>query len=148
MPSIRHPYSIPLSFGLLLVFGACASAQESGDRTAAEETLAAKYPGAADVHWDRDRNDSHEAHFELNGTKYRADFTEAGVWIETEESLEYEDLPAAVREAFEAEYDEDDVVELERTDNAEKGLFYDVEVDPKGEKKFDIEYRADGTKLE
>ena len=113
----------------------------------AVETLLRKYPGAEGIEWGRDRNDSHEAHFEHDGRKLRADFDEVGVWIETEESVDWDELPEAVRRAVEGEYDRDDIVELEHTDSAEKGEFYDVEIDPKGEKKFDVEYRADGTKL-
>lgn len=141
----------PLSFPLLAL-SACqvspgtAAAQEDVP-PGAIEALTAKYPTAEDVRWGRDRNDSHEAHFRFEGRKLRADYTESGAWIETEESIDYGELPAAVREAIEAEYDAHDIVELEHTDNAVKGDFYDVELDPKGEKKFDVEYRADGSKL-
>ena len=148
MPPPRLLPLLAVAIATVAVSSGCATAQSPDERAAAEATLLAKYPDAGDVKWNRDRNDSYEAHFDFDGTRYRADFTPAGEWIETEESIEYDELPEAVRVAFEAEYDEDDVVELERTDNAEKGLFYDVEVDPKGEKKFDIEYRADGTKVE
>lgn len=111
------------------------------------QTMNQKYPGAKKVKWNIDRNQSHEAHFQLNGVKYRADFNPDGSWIETEQSLDWDDLPQAVQAAIKEEYDKDDIVELEYTDNAEKGTFYDVELDPKGKKKFDIEYRADGSKL-
>lgn len=142
-----------LSLGLSLVaLSACqlspGTAAAQGEVPAgAIESLAAKYPTAEDIRWGRDRNDSHEAHFEFEGRKLRADYTESGAWIETEESIDYDELPAAVREAIEAEYDVDDIVELEYTDNAEKGDFFDVEIDPEGEKKFDVEYRADGSKV-
>lgn len=126
---------------------ACVAAAQDDVPAAAREHLAAKYPGADGVSWDRDRNDSHEAHFEYEGRKLRADYTDEGTWIETEESIDWEELPQAVRAAVEAEYDPDDIEELEFTDSAEKGEFYDVELDPKGEKKFDVEYRADGTQL-
>ncbi len=112
-----------------------------------QKAFANKYPGAKKIKWNIDRNDSHEAHYQLNGIKYRADFNPDGSWIETERSLDWSDLPEAVQQAIEKEYKKGDIVELEFTDNAKKGEFYDVELDPKGKKKFDIEFRADGSKL-
>jgi len=114
---------------------------------AVKKSFLAKYPGAKKVKWGIDRNNSHEAHFQLDGIKYRGDFDPDGTWIETERSLDWGDLPDAVQDAIKAEYKKNDIVELELTDNAKKGKFYDVELDPKGKKKFDIEYRADGSKL-
>jgi hypothetical protein len=133
-----------------ILFFACADGTLSAQADAPEavqQAFSAKYPAAKKVKWGKDRNDSFEAHFQLNGVKYRADFNPSGSWIETERSLDWGDLPDAVQDAIKEEYKKDDIVELEFTDNARKGEFYDVEIDPKGKKKFDIEYRADGSKL-
>ncbi len=119
----------------------------SGTPAAVLAAFAAKYPNETSPEWQRDRNDSYEAHFKQDGEKLRADFTATGTWIETERSVKWDDLPEAVQDAIKAEYKKDDIVELEYTDNAERGKFYDVELDPKGEKKFDIEYRADGSRV-
>ena len=147
MPLRRHAV-VSAAFALAACqLGPTPAAAQDEVPAAVAASFATKYPGAEEVRWGRDRNDSHEAHFRLDGRKLRADFDADGTWIETEESVRWKDLPEAVRDAVEGEYDEDDVVELEFTDNAEKGEFYDVELDPKGEKKFDVEYRADGTKL-
>ena len=149
-------YAAPVSLVLCLLATACsssaASAQDddgSGGKVPAAvlANLEKKYPAATSLEWERDRNGSYEAQFEVSGQKVRADFDPDGTWIETEESVKWKELPEAVREAFEREYDKDDIVELEHTVNAEKGEFYDVEIDPKGEKKFDVEYRPDGTRI-
>lgn len=136
-----------------LLFSACATGAAEGQATdgkvpaAVLEGFAAQYPNEKSPRWERDRNGSYEAKFRLLGEKVRADFTPAGVWIETERSIKWKDLPDAVQEAIEEEYDRDDIEELEYTVSAEKGRFYDVEIDPKGEKKFDVEYREDGEKI-
>ena len=133
-----------------LLFLACTDGTliaQADTPEAVQKTFEAKYPGAKKVKWGKDRNDSFEAHYQLDGVKYRADFNPSGSWIETERSLDWEDLPEALQNAIKEEYKKDDIVELEFTDNANKGEFYDVEIDPKGKKKFDIEYRADGSKL-
>ncbi len=128
--------------------GAQAGVNYSSDTPeAVAAAFAAKYPGESSAEWRRDRNDSYEAHFTQEGERMRADFTPAGVWIETERSVKWGDLPQAVQNAIKAEYKKDDIVELEYTENAERGEFYDVEIDPKGGKKFDVEYRADGSKV-
>ena len=142
----------PLSLLLVCACLACGSAParaqiDGGVPDVVAAQLLVNYPEARDISWDRDRNDSYEAHFKLGGRKLRADFHPDGRWIETEESLKWKDLPKAVRDAVKSEYDKDDIVELEHTVNAEKGEFYDVEIDPKGEKKFDVEYRGDGKRL-
>ena len=125
-----------------------ASAQDADEVPAAVlASMRRTYPEARDVEWDVDRNDNYEAHFELGRRKLRADFAPDGTWIETEESIKWKHLPEAVQEAVKAEYDKDDIEELEHTVSRTKGDFYDVEIDPKGEKKFDVEYRADGTKM-
>ena len=124
-----------------------AKAQKDDIPAAVLANLKAKYPAAEDLEWEIDRNDNFEAQFEIKGEKVRADFKPDGTWIETEESVKWDELPEAVQDAFKEEYDKDDIVELEHTVSAEKGEFYDVEIDPKGDKKFDVEYRPDGTKM-
>lgn len=141
-----------LMAGMLTVFFVTcrmgsAEGQSTGVPEKVAESFATKYAGIENPDWRRDKNDSYEAHFEMNGEKMRADFTPEGRWIETEQSVKWGDLPKAVQDAIEAEYDKDDIVEMEYTDNAEKGKFFDIEIDPKGDKKFDVEYREDGSKL-
>lgn len=113
---------------------------------AAEMAFYAKYPDAEDVDWNTDDNGYHEAEFELDDEKYRADFSKEGTWIETENSIDYDDLPEAIQEAIERDYDPDDITEVEQVDNAEKGKFYDVEFKNDGKKK-DIMYREDGSTI-
>ena len=140
--------SLAITVALMACSGGSASAQKDLEiPEAVLATLAQKYPDAEDLDWEQDRNDSYEAQFKIRGQKVRADFNADGTWIETEESVKWKELPEAVQDAIKAEFDKDDIVELEHTVNAEKGEFYDIELDPKGEKKFDVEYRADGTRM-
>ena len=142
-------YGFPLAL-LTLATLACnspeARAQDDGDEVpaAVDAELRAKYPDATDVDWGVDRNDNYEAHIEVQGVKMRVDISPAGEWIETERSVDYDELPEAVRATIEREFDEDDIEELEHTVNKDKGEFYDVELDPKGEKKFDVMIAKDG----
>src|SRR5690606_38414188 len=86
-----------------------------------------KYPNAEEVSWGMDRNALREAHFTLNGIKYRADFTLDGKWVETETNVDWEDLPEPVQNSFEEQDKKKDVIEIELVDHFEKGAFYDIE---------------------
>jgi uncharacterized lipoprotein NlpE involved in copper resistance len=117
---------------------------QTGD--AVEQLFQQKYPEAENVSWQTDNNGYREAEFELAGEKYRADFTTDGQWVETERSLDYEDLPSSVQQAIENEFHKEDIAEIEQVDNKDKGKFYDVEFKQKG-KNEDVEFREDGSRL-
>jgi hypothetical protein len=102
------------------------------------------YPNAKKVEWNSDRNGNQEAHFKMNGSHYRADFTQSGVWIETERSIEWKDLPPAVKHTVKEHADKDDIVELEEVHHHKKGWFYDVEVEKKKKGKRDLVIAPDG----
>lgn len=130
---------------LLILVSSCTNAQVSDTAKATmEANFKAKYPQAKDVSWETDSNGNYEAQFEQNDEKYRADFRPTGEWIETENSIKFKHLPKAVQDAIKREYDEDDIEEIEQVHHYQKGIFYDVEFDAKGSKKFDIEYNGLG----
>jgi hypothetical protein len=108
-----------------------------------KNAFAQKYPNEKKAKWNIDRNDNFEAKFKEGGETFKADFTPDGIWIETETSLKKKDLPQAVKKAIEEQYKDVKIVEIERTDHYQKGLFYDVEFKEDG-KKFDIEFNAEG----
>ncbi|MFC2175722.1 PepSY-like domain-containing protein [Bacteroidota bacterium] len=102
------------------------------------------YPAAKKEKWSKDRNGNSEAHFKMNGSKYRADFTPSGEWIETERSIKWDDLPPAVRHTIKKYADKDQVVELEEVHHHKKGWFYDVEIKKKKKGKRDLVIGIDG----
>ncbi len=107
------------------------------------------YPKAKKVEWQTDRNGNFEAHFKMNGSHYRSDFTLSGVWIETERSIEWDDLPSAVKYTIKKNSDKKQIVELEEVHHHEKGWFYDVEVrKKKKKKKRDLLIAPDGQIIE
>lgn len=124
----------------------CAMSQSDDGKipSVVKSAFESKYPNAKDLEWEIDSNGYFEAQFEENDEKYRADFEKSGKWIETEASIKYKHLPKAVQDAVEREYDKDDVKEVEQVDHHQKGIFYDVEIDEKGKKRFDVEYNALG----
>ncbi|MGB3592414.1 MAG: PepSY-like domain-containing protein [Nonlabens sp.] len=136
-----------ISILLLFTFSLSASCQE--DKTVPKvvvEAFKAKYPNESDPDFEQDAHGYWEAHFKKKGEKYRADFSQDGKWIETENSIKYKNLPKAIREAIKKEFGDDKITEVEHVMSASKGEFYDVEFKRKG-KNMDVEYRKDGSKV-
>lgn len=113
---------------------------------AVKEKFKTKYPGENDPDWEIDAHGNYESHFKIDGIQYRADFRPNGEWIETETSIDKDDLPKAIKKIIEKDYDDDEITEVEKVDHHSKGIFYDVEFKRKGKNK-DIEFKADGTIL-
>ena len=111
---------------------------------AVKKTFQAKYPGENDPDWHQDDHGYYEAHFKIDGVKYRADFNTDGSWVETETSIDKKALPKAIKNSIKDNYDSEEITEIEKVDSATKGIFYDVEFKQKGKNK-DVEFRADGS---
>ncbi len=119
---------------------------EQGNREKAAAWIKENYKDVSDLEYETDDNGYLEVHFESDGEDYRADFHQNGEWIETEQSVDWDDLPDAIQEAIEEDFDKDDIAELEYVDNKEKGKFYDVEFKKSGKNR-DIMFREDGTRI-
>lgn len=63
---------------------------------AAQAAFQAKYPSASAVEWEA-AGIFQEAEFNLGNTEYEAWFTKDGVWLQTDYSMPYADIPVAVR---------------------------------------------------
>lgn len=124
-------------------FFTCQQHVNSQVPEAVKSTFKAKYPGENDPDWHKDSNGNYESNFKIDGIKYRADFNPDGSWIETETSISVKDLPKAIRDKIEKEFD-GKISEVEKVDHFSKGTFYDVEFKKKGKNK-DVEFKADGT---
>ncbi len=110
--------------------------------SAVENSFAKKYPDVSEVEWEQDSHDYWEGKFTVDKIHYRADFEEDGTWIETENSIDFQDLPRTIRNAIVAKFPDEEISELESVDNAARGKFYDVEFLRNGE-KYDVEFRQD-----
>ncbi|UWX54420.1 PepSY-like domain-containing protein [Maribacter litopenaei] len=127
----------------LILFTGCSNEAKSQVPDEVKASFKAKYPGENDPDWRRDKNGNFESHFKKDGEHYRADFSPNGSWIETESSIKKKDLPKPIIEVIKSNFDEDAIVEIEKVDHNQKGLFYDVEFKIDGKKK-DVEFNKDG----
>lgn len=143
MPSTKQLGLSFLFWSVLLVLAGAASSVP----IAVQEAFAEKYPEVEDPSWEVDGNGYWEAHFVRDETKYRADFRPNGMWIETENGINYDDLPPDVRATIELKYRREQVRDVEAVDSATHGLFYDVELQH-GAGKFDLMLDRDGKALD
>lgn len=127
---------------LILAFG-CQSSTKGQVPEEVKSSFQEKYPGENDPDWHKDQNGNYESQFKKDGDHYRADFSPDGNWIETEQSIDEDDLPKAIKEVLEEEYDKFKIVEVELVNHHSKGMFYDVELKDDGE-KIDIEFKENG----
>ncbi len=133
---------------LILIFGltvaSCESDKKGNTPDAVKKAFKVKYPDENDPDWRKDKNGNYESHFKKDGDHFRADFSPAGNWIETEQSIKKKKLPDAILKILEADYSDSKIVEIEKVDHHTKGVFYDVELKKDGDKR-DIEVRENGT---
>lgn len=85
---------------LLVGFAAVSQAQFRKIPDDVTEAFRKKYPDATHVSW-KDKLSNFQASFEINGDEYIAFFSSSGEWQETDQKMEYEDLPDDVRDGFE-----------------------------------------------
>ena len=84
----------------LLLLSVFAFSQVREIPRAVEETFANQYKGASNIEF-KDQLTSVNVHFELEGQKMVASYTNKGLWKETQKEVEFEMLPSEVKDGFE-----------------------------------------------
>lgn len=128
---------------LLLCLGIGCGIPISKPPSPVTDAFARKYSEAKAVTWNLDGNGNYEAKFSLQQTKYRADFTPAGKWLETETNVPLKDVPPNIRSVIDEKYEIKLLEEIEFVDDYKKGRYYDVEFKV-GMRKIDIEINEAG----
>lgn len=143
---IQMKRAMMIFFIALVILGCKEETQAQNDSTTPEvvkKTFQTKYPGEDDPDWEKDDHGNWESHFKMDGISYRADFSPDGAWIETETSIDKDDLPQAIKDIIKAKYPDDEITEVEKVMHHSKGTFYDVEFKQKG-KNHDVEFDPSG----
>lgn len=84
---------------VLLLMAGLANAQLRKVPSEVTDALKAKYPDAQQVEW-KDKLTHFDAEFLVNNVKTTASFTNDGTWKETDQEIDFEKLPAAVKDGF------------------------------------------------
>ena len=108
---------------LMILFAAAFTSFSQLRKVPSEVTNAMKekYPDAQNVEW-KDKLTFFEASFTLDGTEMTADFSNKGEWQETDKKMDFNDLPAAVKDGFQkskfADWTPGSVSKIEKNDKS------------------------------
>ena len=86
-------------FSAMLLFSISIIAQVRKIPAAVTEAFRNRYPHAVNVEW-KDRLSCFEADFELNNSNMVTKFSTDGSWQSTERDIDFNDLPATVKDGF------------------------------------------------
>lgn len=131
-----------LLLSLFFCFAFLADAQIRKIPAEVTDAFAARYPHATKVEW-KDKLQYFEASFQLNGSGISADFSSKGEWQGSERFLNFDQLPAEVKDGFlkskYTDWDKKSVIEVQelgkplqykinvyKTDLQKKNLFFDA----------------------
>jgi hypothetical protein len=111
--------------------------------SAVKKAFTAKFPGAADVKWERENAKEYEAEFKVNNTNVSANFKTDGSWTETETTIPSSELPVAVTSAVNKKYPGAVYGVTEKIEKPGAKILYEVNITANGKKK-EIELNPDG----
>jgi hypothetical protein len=132
-------------FALVLIICSYATSfAQSKTPNAVTTAFNQKFPNATNVKWDKENAHEYEASFEWNGEKYSANYSDTGVWLETESPSSFNQLPDKVQAAFNASHNGEIVKAVSKIETSRGEIKYEVEI-MKGTKTIELFYLTDGT---
>jgi uncharacterized protein involved in tellurium resistance len=105
-----------------------------------------KFPKATSVKWDKENDHEFEAGFKWNGGKYAANFSDKGEWLETETTIQFNQLPEKVQQAFNKAHKNEKIKAVAKIENSKGEIKYEIEL-KKGKKPVELFYKPDGTEI-
>ncbi len=115
---------------LLVGFAIAVSAQAPPANV--QSAFKAKFPNGKTVKWEKENANEWEAEFKQHGVEYSANFSNEGVWKETEHEMKASGLPSAVQSTLNREFPGFKVEEAEKVETPEF-IGYEVEIKNGGE---------------
>ena len=90
------------------------------------------------------RSHEWEAEFQLNGIKMSANYSDTGIWLETEMAISATELPQIVSTSIKKKYIGWQITHAYKIETAHKGLLYEADI-KSGMKKKEVLFQEDGT---
>lgn len=101
-----------------------------------------RFPNAAKQKWEKENATEYECEFHSGKAEMSAKYDQAGKWLETETEIKASDLPAAVQQTIQKQYNDYKLKEAEVVETPE-GKLYEAELS-KGGKVTELRLSADG----
>jgi hypothetical protein len=114
--------------------------------TTVRKAFELKFPAATDLRWDKENAHEYEASFRWKGEKYSANFSDSGVWLETESVSTFIKLPGKVQSAFDASHKGVKVKAVAKIETSTGIIKYEIEL-KQGIRTVEILYNEVGTEL-
>jgi Putative beta-lactamase-inhibitor-like, PepSY-like len=86
-----------------------------------------KFPNASNVKWDKENAHEYEAGFTWNGIKQSANYSDLGVWLETESPIDFSKLPMKVQDTFNAKHKGANIKAVAKIETSKNITKYEVE---------------------
>ena len=111
-----------------------------------ETAFKAKFPNATKVKWDKENEHEYEASFTQHGLQHSANFSDKGVWLETESPTTFDKLPTKVKTAFNSAHIGAKIKAVAIIEASTGETQYEIEA-KKGLKTIEYFYNSDGKLL-
>lgn len=134
-------------FVIVLMISATVVFAQKDVPQAVKTAFAQKFPNVKVEKWDKEKDGSFEAGFDIKGKDMSANFSATGEWLETETEITKSEIPQAVLTAFYAKFGQIKIKEACKIEFSSKPIQYELEY-KKGVKIMEAMFDADGKLLE
>lgn len=134
-------------FVIILMISATAVFAQKGVPQAVKTAFSQKFPNAKVEKWDKEKDGSFEAEFNLKGKDMSANFSATGEWLETETEIKKSEIPQLVLTAFYAKFGQIKIKEACKIEFPSKAVQYELEY-RKGVKTLEAIFDVEGRLLE
>lgn len=94
-----------------------------------QESFEIKFSNIKKVQWESEANNEWEAEFKKNGNEYSAKFNKEGVWLETEYEIKIKNLPEAVKNKIQNNYNGYKIEEAEHISTPKYEVVFEIEIE-------------------
>lgn len=112
-----------------VMFSFCSAGEKVPQKV--KDAFAKKFPTAQSVKWDKESANEWEAEFKMNKMEYSANYTDDGIWKETEHEVAEKDVPAAVKKALADTYPGAKMEEIDMSETS-SGTVYEFGIKKDG----------------
>jgi uncharacterized membrane protein YkoI len=107
-----------------------------------KDAFTQKFPDAKSVKWDKESQNEWEAAFKMKRMKYSANFTNDGMWKETEHEIEEAQVPSNIKKSLMEKFKGYTIEESEISETPQ-GMVYEFEIKKK-ETEMEVALDASG----
>ena len=104
------------------------------------ETFKQKFPSASQVKWSKENAHEYEAEFKINLMSYSANFSDKGLWLETESPIDQSLLPEIIKNSIQQN---DKIRRIYKIEKADGTINFELEI-LKGMKTVEKIFDQDG----